>query len=257
MPPPRPVVPTRGRPAARRAPAGSRPPLGGDARAPTATAARRAHREVVGVDFVESLEPHHGEARAGERESLGPRRHPDDQRDRVGAQPAGDERQHGARPVIQPLRVVRDREEPGIPRLFGQEVQCPEAYKEQVRGFRIRDAERGLERVALRIGQPIDSVEDRWRSWWRPANGRWLSDCTPVALRTSIPRSRVNRSASTRSDDFPMPGRTTHEQRTTGAEEVADRVDLTLPTHEGWGRTSFASSTPSTATSSSGSILKA
>ena len=139
------------------------------------------------------------------------------------------------RPVIQPLRVVRDREEPGIPRFFGQEVQRPEADEEQVRGFRVGDAERGSERVALRIGQPIDSVEDRSeelvetgeREMALGLHARRPQDLHPAFSRGSL---RFDEERG-----LPDAGRTTHEQRTTGAEEVADRVDLTLPTHEGWG----------------------
>lgn len=62
--------------------------------------------------------------------------------------------------------------------------------------------------TASRCGAPSASTRpSKGRSrLCSPANGSTASDCTPVTLRTSIPRLRAPLTASPSSADLPMPG---------------------------------------------------
>ena len=81
--------------------------------------------------------------------------------DRLGQQPASDERERQRRGPIQPLRVVDDAQQRTLLGHFGHQAEHGEADQEAIRRRPRGQAEDDPERVALRTRQPLEPIEQR------------------------------------------------------------------------------------------------
>lgn len=109
---------------------------------------------------VQALETELGQTRVREH-GVVPLADPEQERHRIARESTSDEGEHRARPEVQPLRVLRDRQESPFGRLLGEEIQGPEPDEEPAGRIALALAEGRRERIPLRPGQPIGSGEDR------------------------------------------------------------------------------------------------
>jgi hypothetical protein len=99
--------------------------------------------------------------------------HREDQRDALGQEPAGDERQRLHRDAVQPLGIVDDADQRRLLGHLGQEAQHGQPDEEPVRRLAAAHAERGAQRITLRIGDPIHAVQ-QWSTELMQAGEREL-----------------------------------------------------------------------------------
>ena len=81
------------------------------------------------------------------------------------------ERERLRRGPIQPLRIVHDADERALPGHLRQQAQDGQADREAIRSVPAPQAERGPERVVLRLGQPLEPVEERRAQLMQPGEG--------------------------------------------------------------------------------------
>ena len=87
--------------------------------------------------------------------------HGEQHRDRIRVQPAGDERQHTRRLVVEPLRIVDDEKYRSFTRRVVEEREHREEHHQGARRSAIGETEHRLQRVALRVGQLDHVVQER------------------------------------------------------------------------------------------------
>ena len=85
----------------------------------------------------------------------------EDQGDRLGQQPAGDERERLRRGLVQPLRVVDQADQRPLLGDIGQQAQYRQSDQEPIRRAAVAQPECRAQRVALRAGQVIQMVQHR------------------------------------------------------------------------------------------------
>src|SRR6266542_2608685 len=83
------------------------------------------------------------------------------ERDPLREQPTRDERERGARCVIEPLRVVDHAQERLLLGRFGEETENGEPDEERARRLSRAQPECDVERVTLRVGKTFDQREER------------------------------------------------------------------------------------------------
>ena len=86
---------------------------------------------------------------------------PEDQRDRLGEQPACDECEYLRRGPVKPLRIVHQADQRLLLGGIAQETQHGQADQETIRCLAGLQAERRGQRVALRRGQRLEPVQQR------------------------------------------------------------------------------------------------
>ena len=86
---------------------------------------------------------------------------PEDQRDRLGEQPARDEREDLRRGAVEPLRIVDQADQRLLLGGVTQETQHGQADQETIRCLAGPQAEGGGQRFTLRRGQPLEPVQQR------------------------------------------------------------------------------------------------
>ena len=81
---------------------------------------------------------------------------------RLGQQAAGHEAERQRRGLVQPLRVVDDAQQGTFLRGLGQQAEHGQADQEPIRRRPRGQAEDRPQRVTLRAGQPVDTIEQRY-----------------------------------------------------------------------------------------------
>ena len=81
--------------------------------------------------------------------------------ERLGFETACHETEHLRRCLIKPLGVVHDADEPSLLGHVGQQAQHGHADQEAIRNVAGPQAKRGPERVPLRTGETLESIEKR------------------------------------------------------------------------------------------------
>ena len=85
----------------------------------------------------------------------------EDQADRIGRQPARHEPQRLRRGAVQPLLVIHQADQRLLPGRLRQQAEHGQAHQEPVRRRSRAEAERGPQRLPLRLGQAIQPVQHR------------------------------------------------------------------------------------------------
>jgi hypothetical protein len=85
----------------------------------------------------------------------------EDHHHRVGGQPTGDEGQRPYRGMVDPLRVVDDAEGRLLGARLAEQSQHRHAHQEPIRCRACTQTQRDSQRVALRLGEPVESGEQR------------------------------------------------------------------------------------------------
>jgi hypothetical protein len=92
----------------------------------------------------------------------------EDERDRLGEHPAGDERDDLGRRAVEPLRVVDQTDQRPLLGGIAQQAQHREADREPIRRFPRPHAERRGQRVALRRRQVLQPIQQRRAELMQP-----------------------------------------------------------------------------------------
>nr|WP_033351648.1 hypothetical protein [Kitasatospora aureofaciens] len=123
-------------------------------------AGNREGEQFPGIGGGQPLDPQlrHGVEQPAAAEAVPGR---EDQAQRVGVQPPGDEGQRLGRLPVEPVDVVHQTEQRQVRRRVGQHGQGSETHKVPVRRRRVRQGERRVQRVPLPGGQPVDAVQVR------------------------------------------------------------------------------------------------
>ena len=97
--------------------------------------------------------------------------HREHQPDRLRAQTARHERQHLRRRAVEPLRIVDDADQRPVLGRVRQQAQDRQADEEAIRGVAVAQAERGAERLALRVGEAVQAIDERRAELMQPREG--------------------------------------------------------------------------------------
>ena len=101
-------------------------------------------------------------------------------RDPLGQQAAGDERERARRRAVEPLRVVDDAQERLLLDSLRQQAEDGQPDQERVRSRSGAEPEGYVERIALGIRQTLRWSRIGEHSCWSAANGSSISPSTPT-----------------------------------------------------------------------------
>ena len=96
----------------------------------------------------------------------------EDQADGLRLQPPCNECQDLRRGAIEPLLVIHQADHRLLLSRLGQQAQDSQGNEEAIRRRPGTDAERGLQRIALRIRKPVDVIKDRRQQLMQPSEGQ-------------------------------------------------------------------------------------
>ena len=85
----------------------------------------------------------------------------ENQGDRLGIQPARDERQRLRRRAVQPLRIVHHAQQRPVPRRLGAQAEHRETDEESIRWIAGAEAKGRAQRLALGTGQRVQELQHR------------------------------------------------------------------------------------------------
>lgn len=116
----------------------------------------------------------------------------DDNGDPFGQEPTRDERQRLGRDAVKPLRVVDQADQRLLLGAVSQQVQHGKSDQEAIRGLAEGQAERRTERKTLRIGEAVQSIQERTAELVQAGVRSSISASTPAARATRQPAALVS-----------------------------------------------------------------